>query len=101
MSEQPSLKAIGKINGAFLQAMTGLGGAWIFWGLTGPGFEVFTAFAAIFAIGGVIALCKAVYLLIRAIDKCITWGGFKSKGKDPKADPVASEDDLRKKGLTQ
>jgi len=101
MSGQPSIKTIGKINGIFAQAMLGAGAGWIFGRMAVPGFELFGVYAVIFAIGGVIAFCCAVYQLIHAIKKCLTWGRFQSKGTDPKADPVASEDDLRNKGLTR
>ncbi len=101
MSDKPSWKTIGKVNGAFIKAMVALGAGWLFWRMAVPGFDLFGAYGAIFAIGGVALFCAATYQLIRTITKSLTWGRFKAKGKDPKADPMASETDLDAKGLTR
>lgn len=95
----PTWKSILKINGEFLRAAAGFGGAWVFWQLAGPGFELFRIFAVLFAIAGAKRLILGLYGAVKLILRTRKWARYQAQGVAPKADPMASRDDLRKRGL--
>lgn len=100
MTDQaPAWSAWGKIGGNAFRAAFGFGGAWLFWKLAGPGFEMVYAFAAIFAVGGSIRAVLALGWTVRLVLSRRSYARFRSQGAKPKADHLAGEADLRKKGL--
>lgn len=99
MSDQPTLADIGRINSACLRAAFGFAGAWLFWRLAVPGFEAFLLFSAIWGFGGLLCAGKACIEIAKLLLRMRRWSRFKRQGVDPKADPIAHEQELRAKGL--
>ena len=101
MSEDITWTHIGKFSGLCLKSSFGFAGAWLFWRMAVPGFEMFALFAAIWAVGGAICFAKALYQLGKIVLRSRKMSAFKRKGTDPKADPVVNGADLRREGLTR
>lgn len=101
MSDDITLTNILTFSGLCLKGSFGFAGAWLFWRMAVPGFELFVFFAVIWAIGGAICSAKALYQLGKMILRLRKMAAFKRKGTDPKADPVTTDADLRAKGLTR
>lgn len=99
MSEQLSWKQVLQINAEFAKAGIGFGVAWVFWEMAGPGYGLFKLYALIFAIGGAKCLVVALWKTVMALLRMRKWARYKSQGTDPKADPFAKEDTLKKQGL--
>lgn len=93
-------KPVWKINGAFLRAAAGFGLAWLFWQAAQlPGFELVLYLAAVFVIVGVKHAGVALIELIKWIWRIRRWAKYRRQGSAPKADRIASEADLRARGL--
>lgn len=99
MPDKPSIGNTTKANVLPLKACFGFGGAWLFWQMAVPGFEAFAFFAAAWALGGAICTGQLVWHAIQLILKAGKFGRFKSKGVDPKADPTATVQLLRDRGI--
>lgn len=101
MSDNITLANVAKFSGLCLRATFGFAGAWLFWRMAAPGFEAFALFAVIWALGGAICACQALFHLCKMLLRLRKMAAFKKKGADPKADPMAKDADLRAKGLTR
>lgn len=99
MSEQPKLPSKATFNLLCLRASIGFGGAWLFWQMAVPGFELFLYIAACWALGGVICGVKALWHLYRITRHERLMAALKAQGVDPKADPTATLEILREKGF--
>ena len=92
--------AIWKINAACLRAAAGFGFAWVFWqGALLPGWELFLYLAVVFGIVGVKHSGIALIEIVRWIWRMRKWARYRRQGSAPKADRIASEADLRARGL--
>lgn len=99
MSEQSKLPSKATFNLLCLKACIGFGGAWLFWQMAVPGFEAFLYLAACWALGGVICTYQALWHLYQKIRHDRIMVALKAQGVDPKADPTATLEILRKEGL--
>lgn len=99
MSEAPGSGIILKINGALLRASLGLGlGCWL-WRLTAPVDFALRFVAVVLMIGGTRQLTIGLWHLVRHLWAQRRMARYRRQGGTPKADRMASEDDLRAKGL--
>ncbi|MEM9098688.1 MAG: hypothetical protein AAGC79_09200 [Pseudomonadota bacterium] len=100
MSDISAWTNIWKINGNALRAAFGFAGGWLFWqGGQIEGLELFLFFAALFALGGAIRAVHALIGTIRLILGARKWARYRRQGVTPKADRLAIEDDLKRRGL--
>lgn len=100
MSANSGWKAVWQVNAAFLRAAAGLALAWITWRAGGhPGYDIFTLFAAIFAVVGLKHAVIAIAGLARLIWSRRKWARYRAQGADPKADRLADDADLKRRGL--
>lgn len=101
MTGKLTFKTIRLVNGLFLRAAFGFASGWVFWQLAVPGWEIFKLHAVMLTVGGVICLIKALFHLTVQIIQSLTWARFRAQGSEPKADPIASDEELRAKGYTK
>lgn len=101
MFEDVTLTNILKFSMLCLKASFGFWGAWLFWRISVPGFEAFLLFAVIWAAGGAYCAGRALHHLTKMLLRMRRMSRLKRKGIDPRADPKAKDDDLRKEGLTR
>ena len=99
MSEVSAWEKVWRINGRYLSALFCGWIAWLCWQGYDVGIDWLILFVAMFAVGAVLHGVIAVFQTVKAIVGTLTWGRFKSKGNDPKADRMAERDALRKRGL--
>ncbi|WP_299867695.1 hypothetical protein [uncultured Roseobacter sp.] len=99
MSEPSKLPSKAVFNLLCLKACIGFGGSWLFWQMAVPGFEMFLYIAGCWALGGAICTVKALWQLSRIIRNDRIKAALKAQGVDPKADPTATLEILRREGL--
>ncbi|MEM7746192.1 MAG: hypothetical protein AAF409_21060 [Pseudomonadota bacterium] len=100
MSTSEGGNAIWEFNAACLRAAAAGGLGWLLWQASMlPGWELFIFFAAIFALAAVKQAIIALIALVRLILRQRKWAQYRRQGTAPKADRMAIEDDLRRRGL--
>ncbi|MEM7210769.1 MAG: hypothetical protein AAF479_02585 [Pseudomonadota bacterium] len=100
MTEANGNSAIWKFNAACLRAAAAGALGWLFWQASMlPGWELFIFFAAIFGLAAVKQAIIALIALVRLILRQRKWAQYRRQGNAPKADRMAIEDDLRRRGL--
>ncbi|MEL7444330.1 MAG: hypothetical protein AAGK02_00780 [Pseudomonadota bacterium] len=83
-----------------LRATAGFGLAWVFWRVSQqPGLELLLYLAGVFALAGAKRAIQALIGLVRLILRARRWARYRRKGVAPKADRMASNDDLKRRGL--
>lgn len=82
-----------------VRASAGFGLGWLLWEMNGPDWPSFIFFAVCCAAGGAVRLLKAFWVLVRLFGRAWKLGGFRKKGKAPKADRQATEAEMRARGL--
>lgn len=96
----PGWKAVGQVSASFLRASAGLALAWGFWEASASkGFELF---AYIAAVGAIVFIKQAAIGLVQLVQLIISqrkWAGYRRQGATPKADHMAGDAELRKRGL--
>ena len=89
-----------KVNLAALRAVASGAIAWWFWRFSDAnGLSLLIFAAALFAIIAVKHAVIALVAVIRMIMRQRKWARYRQQGTNPKADRMASEEDLRAKGL--
>lgn len=89
-----------KFSAACLRATASGALAWLFWQAGAlPGFEACLFLAAIFGLVAVKHTIIAVIEIVRLIRRDLNWARFRRQGAAPKADRMASDAELRKRGL--
>lgn len=89
-----------RVNGDFLRATASGTLAWVFWqGHDVPGFEILVFCAVIFAMVAIWRTGAALYGIVRLILGHTRRGRYKAQGAKPKADGMAQEADLKRRGL--
>lgn len=89
-----------KVNVASLRAMASGAFAWWLWRCSDvSGLSLLIFAAALFAIIAVKHAVIALAAVVRLILRQRKWARYRRQGTDPKADRMASEEDLRSKGL--
>ncbi|MEM1150491.1 MAG: hypothetical protein AAGI03_08020 [Pseudomonadota bacterium] len=100
MTEHSTWPAIWKIIAAVLRAAVAGVLAWLFWEVSKtPDWQLFVFLAAAFAVGAVKQAITALVFLIRLILRQRKWARFRRQGTAPKADQLAMEADLKRRGL--
>ncbi|MEM9061753.1 MAG: hypothetical protein AAGD13_14930 [Pseudomonadota bacterium] len=100
MSEANGTSAIWKFNAACLRAAAAGGLGWLFWQASkSPDWELFIFFAAIFALAAVKQAIIALIALVRLILRQRKWARYHRQGTAPKADRMAGEADLKRRGI--
>ncbi|SCZ72669.1 hypothetical protein SAMN04488118_1155 [Epibacterium ulvae] len=99
MSNRPALKPVLHIIGDLLSAGLCTGMAWLFWTAGVGDWALLRLFAAIFAVGALQPLAKGLYGLLRLILRQRSWARFQRQGAAPKADKLASSEDLSARGM--
>ena len=99
MSDAPELPSKLKINLNLLRAASGFGLAWFFWRLDSDWFWVSDFFSVVLLIAGTKRFLVALYQITRHILAERERNRLKAKGNDPKADKMATRDDLAKRGM--
>ena len=100
MTESSGASAIWKFNAACLRAAAAGALGWLFWHASMvPGWELFIFFAAIFALGVIKQAIIALIALIRLILRQRKWAQYRRQGNALKADRMANEQDLRRRGI--
>lgn len=93
-------KAVWAINAAALRACASFGLAWLFWDYRSVvGLEVCVVLVPLFAVVGVKHSVIALAHLIRFILRQRAWARYRRQGTAPKADPIAGEAALKRRGL--
>lgn len=91
---------IWKINAASLRATASGAIAYgLWWVSLHPGHSIAVFFAVLFAIVGVKHAGIALIELIKWILRTWRWAKYRAQGSPPKADRIASEADLKARGL--
>lgn len=75
--------------------------AYVAWRATSPDWFYFGFLAALCAFAAVKRLGHALVGIAKLILAAGIWARFKRRGTTPKADPIATSDDLRRRGLTK
>lgn len=99
MSDSSAWAQVGKINGRFLRATFCGGFAWACWQGFEAGSVLLGCFAVMFACGALWHGGMAVFQSIKVIVGSFKWRKFKRSGAKPKADAIATEAELRARGL--
>ena len=88
-----------KIVVDFLRASLGFGLAWLLWQMAVSGFELFKLFAIVCAVAGAKRAIVGLVGLVRLILDQRRKARFRAQGATPKADKLASDADLKRRGL--
>ena len=100
MADKSGWALVWKINGDFLSAALGLGLGYGFWRLClSSGFELYGYIAVMFAIVGAFRAATALAGMAKLIFSLRKWARYEKRGAAPKADRLAGEAELRRKGL--
>lgn len=81
--------------GAFVCGFIG----WLCWQAHSPDFYVGGFMGLLMGMASVKCFFRGLWALGKAIIASMTWSRFQARGSAPKADGMASEDDLRRRGL--
>lgn len=101
MSDAAARKPFVQFNIECLKASAGIYIGWVLWAVAEHGYEFFFLMSVLFYFAGFKRALIALFILGKLILGMRKLAQFKRKGATPKADSLASEDDLRKKGLTR
>lgn len=83
-----------------LRATAGFGLAWVFWQVSQhPELELLLYLAGVFALAGAKRAIQALTGLVRLILRARRWARYRRKGVAPKADTIATDDQLERRGL--
>ncbi|MEM7212216.1 MAG: hypothetical protein AAF479_10040 [Pseudomonadota bacterium] len=100
MTESSGGNAIWKFNAACLRAAAAGALGWLFWQASMlPGWELFIFFAAIFGLAAAKQAIIALIALVRLILRQRRWAQYRRQGNAPKADRMANEQDLSRRGI--
>ncbi|MEM7663967.1 MAG: hypothetical protein AAF292_17120 [Pseudomonadota bacterium] len=100
MTESSGGNAVWKFNAACLRAAAAGALGWLFWHASMlPGWELFIFFAAIFALAAVKQAIIALIAFVRLILRQRKWAQYRRQGTAPKADRMAGEADLKRRGI--
>lgn len=75
--------------------------AYVVWRAYSPEFYLFGFLAAILAFAALKRFFHALFGIGKLVAGSIRWTGFQRKGAAPKADPIATKAELRRRGLTK
>ena len=99
MTNDIGWKPVIEFGDHMVRASAGFGLGWLFWEMNGPDWPFFIFFAVCCAVGGLIRLWMAFRVLLRLLGRARKLGSFRKKGKTPKADRLATEAELKARGL--
>ncbi|QIK41042.1 hypothetical protein [Pontivivens nitratireducens] len=99
MIGKPNSSPVWTVNAHFLRSCLGFGVAWIFWEKAPSEPSPLHFIAGVFALAGAISALKGTWHAFKYIRALRKWAKFKAQGVAPKADKLASKNDLRTKGL--
>lgn len=99
MTDSSGLSLTGKLVFRLSGAAILAGAAWVFWQVGVGDWIFFRLVAANFAGGAVICLVQALWHFVQLLRHLSRLGRFKRKGAAPKADRMASAQDLDESGL--
>ena len=101
MSQNSGPSIFGGILLDLTRTLAAAGMAYVAWKMHSPDWFYFGALAWICALAGAWRFCLALYGICKLIAGALPWRRFRRRGVTPKADPVASTDELRRRGLTK
>jgi len=99
MTDDIGWKPVLEFSDHMVRASAGFGLGWLLWQMNGPVWPFFIYVAVCCALGGVVRLLKALGVLMRLFVRAIKLGGYRKKGNAPKADRLATEAELKARGL--
>ncbi len=98
-SGKPGFRAWLEVFDHLWRVALGVALTWLCWHFTAPGLELYGLFAILCAIGTAIRACQCLWSLGKLLLQRRKWARFETQGVKPKADPMASTQQLRDKGL--
>ncbi len=98
---KPGFRAILRINMLFLLSIGVLGYAWMFWQWTSPVNWGAGLIAIISAMAGASLLISAIGEVISLVLHGRKLRRYKAQGGETRGDPMASENDLKQRGMVR